>query len=61
MRKVYSGELQDRIRILNCPHCKSVMIPNHKGDYFEYFCFECNVKWNIKLTGEIEGVSMTLL
>ena len=47
-KQIYSGKLNDRIRILNCPHCKSVMIPV-KGKRFSYQCFGCNVIWRIEL------------
>ena len=49
MKKVYSGDLKDRIRIPACPHCQSVLTPKKDGDYFESTCFKCDVDWEIKL------------
>ena len=48
VKDVLTGKKRNRIRILNCPHCKSVMVPD-KEEYFKYHCFECDVDWEIKL------------
>ena len=50
-KDVLTGKKRNRIRILNCPHCQSVLLPSEQ-DYFEYHCFECDVDWKIKLRGQ---------
>ena len=54
VKDVLTGKIRNRIRILNCPHCKSVLVPvmpldDTDDDYFNYQCFECDVIWDIKL------------
>ena len=49
MKQIYSGKIKNRIRILNCPHCQSVLVPSRDRDCFEYKCFECDVVWETKL------------
>lgn len=57
MKQIYSGQIKNRIRILNCPHCQSVLVPvmpldESDDEYFNYQCFECDVIWNIKLLNQ---------
>ena len=52
VKDVLSGKKRNCIKILNCPHCQSVLVPS-QNNYFEYNCFECKIIWEIKISGEL--------
>jgi len=45
VKEVYQNMDKNKIIILNCPHCKSVLVRMDGS----FWCSECDVNWSIKL------------